>query len=110
MSDNSSFLWHNSRGFSPCKENSRCHPKFNFPPGWYITHAPKCWSTEETMHQYIEFVILSHVCLIRETFYEETMPSLVIIDKFKGQVIANINSLLEENNLHACLIPPNMYY
>ena len=84
-----------------------CHPKFNFPPSWHITHAPKHWSTEEMMHQYIEFVILPHVRLIRETLYEETMPSLVIIDKFKGQVIANINSLLEENNLHVCPIPPN---
>jgi len=59
------------------------------------------------MHQYIEFVILPHVRLIRETLYEETMPSLVIMDNFKGQVTASINNLLEVNNLHVCLIPPN---
>lgn len=28
------------------EKTSRCHPKFKFPPGWHITHAPKHWSTE----------------------------------------------------------------
>jgi len=88
-------------------KTARCHLKFNFPPGWHITHAPKHWSTEETMHQYSEFVILPHVRLIRETLYEETTHSLVIMDNFRGQVTTNINSLLEVNNLHVCLIPPN---
>jgi len=53
------------------------------------------------------FLILPHVRLLRETLYEETTPGLVIMDNFKGQVTANINSLLEENNLHVCPIPPN---
>ena len=34
-------------------KTSRCHPKFKFPLGWHITHAPKYWSTEETVAQYI---------------------------------------------------------
>ena len=37
---------------------SRCHPKYTFPPGWHITHSPKHWSTEETMIQYVDLVIL----------------------------------------------------
>ena len=28
----------------------RCHPHFQFPPGWHITHFPNHWSTETTMH------------------------------------------------------------
>lgn len=88
-------------------KTARCHPKFKFPPGWHITHAPKHWSTEETMHQYIEHVILPYVHSVREALFEETTPGLVIMDNFKGQVTANINSFLEENHLHVCLIPPN---
>ena len=29
------------------------------------------------------------------------------MDNFKGQVTANITGLLEANNLHICLLPPN---
>lgn len=30
---------------------SRCHPRFAFPSGWYFTHSPNHWSTQETMIQ-----------------------------------------------------------
>ncbi len=34
-------------------------------------------------------------------------PALVIIDNFKGQVTAAVNALLEEHDIHVCLLPPN---
>lgn len=41
-------------GFLPVQliykgKTSRCHPKFNFPLEWDITHSPKHWSNENTM-------------------------------------------------------------
>ncbi len=33
-------------------KTSRCHPKYNFPLDWSITHAPKHWSTEATTIEY----------------------------------------------------------
>ena len=33
--------------------------------------------------------------------------AVVIMDNFKGQVTASVNSLLEANNSHMCLILPN---
>ena len=42
-------------------KTNRCHPKFQFPPGWHVTHAPKQWSTEQSMVQYIEEVIIPYV-------------------------------------------------
>lgn len=82
----------------------RCHPKFKFPPGWHITHSPNHWSTEETMVQYLEHIILPYVARMRES---EEEPALVIMDNFKGQITAKINSILEDNNIHVCLLPPN---
>ena len=29
------------------------------------------------------------------------------MDNFKGQVMASISKLLEDNHLHVCLLPPN---
>ena len=88
-------------------KTERCHPKFKFPPGWHITHSPKHWSNEKTMQQYIEFIILPYVRSVRDSLEVDEQPGLIIMDNFKGQVTANINSLLEANNLHVCLLPPN---
>ena len=42
-------------------KTARCHPRFEFPPGWHITHSPKHWSTEQTMVEYVEHIILPYV-------------------------------------------------
>ena len=44
----------------------RCHPKFKFPSGWHVTHSLKHWSTEKTMVQYIEEIIIPYVEGVRE--------------------------------------------
>ena len=84
-------------------KTSRCHPKFQFPPGWHITHVPKHWSTEQTMVQYIHNIILPYVKLIRELKQDDSASSLVIMDNFKGQVTDDIHTLLEEKNNVASL-------
>ena len=83
-------------------KTSRCHPKFRFPPGWHITHAPKHWSTEQTMVQYVHNIILSYVKLIRELKQDDSASALVIMDNFKGQVTDAIHMLLEENKIFFC--------
>ena len=47
-------------------KTSRCHPRFQFPSGWHVTHAPKHWSTEQTMIEYIRNIIFPYVQLVRE--------------------------------------------
>ena len=86
-------------------KTNRCHPKFAFPSNWHVTHSPKHWSTEETMVQYIEHIIIPCVEKQREMLGDK--PALVIMDNFKGQVTTKINDLLEANNIHVCLLPPN---
>lgn len=84
----------------------RCHPKFNFPPGWDITHAPKHWSNEDTMLQYISNIVVPYVESMREKF-DEDPAALIVMDNFKGQVTPKVNQLLEEHRIHVCLLPPN---
>lgn len=87
-------------------KTARCHPKFTFPPDWDITHSPKHWSTEETMVQYIENIIVPYVQRLREDFGDD-QSALVIMDNFKGQTTTTINNLLETNNINVCLLPAN---
>ena len=35
-----------------------CHPKITFPAKWNVTHSENHWSTEETMIEYLEKVII----------------------------------------------------
>ena len=87
-------------------KSPHCHPRYNFPLEWHITHSPKHWSTEQTMLQYIEHIIVPYVETTRDLMNDEK-PALVIMDNFKGQVTASVNALLDSHNIHVCLIPPN---
>ena len=86
-------------------KTARCHPRFEFPPVWDITHSPKHWSNETTMIQYIEKIIVPYVNSVRESIGTDT-PAVIIMDNFKGQVTTAVNSLLEANSIHVCLPLP----
>ena len=64
-------------------KTSRCHPQFEFPPGWHITHSPKHWSTEQTMLQYVEHIVVPYVEQARLRLGDDK-PVLVVMDNFKG--------------------------
>ena len=65
-------------------KTNRCHPQYEFPAGWHITHSPNHWSMEITMIQCIENIIEPYVCSVREMMYTATTPAVVIMDNFKG--------------------------
>ena len=57
-------------------KTNHCHPRYQFPQDWDITHSPKHWSNEETMVQYVENIVIPYVAAIRATI-EEDKPVLV---------------------------------
>ena len=58
------------------------------------------------MLEYIRWIIIPYVDRKREDFGDET-PAVVIMDNFKGQVTTAVNQLLDEHNIHVCLLPAN---
>ena len=87
-------------------KTNRCHPRFSFPPEWHITHSPNHWSTEETMLQYVEHIIVPYIERVREDIGADK-TALVVIDNFKGQVTQSVTNVLEDHNIHICLLPAN---
>ena len=51
-------------------------------------------------------VIIPYVRRTRGGF-DDNAPALVIMDNFKGQITTSETDLLEMNNIHMCLLPPN---
>ena len=84
----------------------RCHPKFQFPPEWDITHSPKHWSNEEIMIQYVDNIIIPYIKSARASFSDDT-PALVLMNNFKSQNTSTVIELLDTNNIHVCLLLPN---
>ena len=82
-----------------------CHPHFQFPAGWHVSHLHNQWSSETTMIEYIENVIIPSVENVRKLGDEKSV--LAIIDNFKGQRNDRVFSLLESHNIHVVLLPPN---
>ena len=62
------------------EKTSRCHPRFQFPSGWDITHSPKHWSTEDTMMQCINNIIIPYVESVRQLL-SNRKPALIIMVK-----------------------------
>ena len=58
------------------------------------------------MVQYVENIIVPYVEARRSSF-EDNTPALVNMDNFKGQITRAISELLEANNIHVVLLPPN---
>lgn len=83
-----------------------CHPKYQFPAGWHITHSQKHWSTEQTMLEYIDHIVLSYIAHTRELVQVDA-SAVVIMDNFKGQITQSVTQLLEDNNVHVCLLLSN---
>ena len=86
---------------TPC-----CHPKFQFPSGWDITHSPKHWSTEETMIRYISNIIIPYVDKVQQLL-SDRKPALIIMDNFNNQVTPSVSTLFEDHDIHASLLPAN---
>ena len=58
------------------------------------------------MLEYVEHIIAPYVQKVRESFQPDT-SALIITGNFKGQITESVSSLLDQYNIHVCLLPPN---
>lgn len=89
-------------------KTDQCHPKFQFPTSFHITHSENHWANESTMTEYIKKSISPYVDQIKD---ELDLPirqkALVIFDCFRGQITDDFLATLKLENLEYVTIPPN---
>ena len=58
------------------------------------------------MLEYEEHIIAPYVQKVCESFQPDT-SAMVIMDNFKGLITESVSSLLDQYNIHVCLLSPN---
>ena len=58
------------------------------------------------MIEYISEVNFPYVENVRDLI-KKLKPALVVMDNFKRQINDKVNALLEQNDIHVCLLPTN---
>ena len=90
-------------------KTDRCHPHYHFPLGWDITHSSNHWSTETTMIQYVQNIVIPYVRNVQEVLNEDK-AALVIMDNFKGQTTEKVIRALDAASMFAfCLSTLRIY-
>ncbi len=82
---------------------SRCHPSVSFPDGWNITHSQNHWSTEETMIEYVDQIILPDVRTSLEL--SPNFPAVAIFDVFAAHRCQSVLNRLSSNNIKYIFVP-----
>ena len=83
-----------------------CHPKYNFPPGWLISHSESHWSTDETMQEYLNLLLIPGIERIRkENGYRKNQPALLLFDVFKCHQSQAFLDKLQRNYIKPIFIP-----
>ena len=83
-----------------------CHPKITFPAKWNVTHSENHWSTEETMIEYLEKVIIPYVVETRERLdLADDHPALAIFDVFSAYHCNSVLAKLKSHNIHQVFVP-----
>ena len=85
----------------------RCHPHYEFPDDWHITHTSSHWSDEDTMKLYVAEILIPYFERMRE-YYElpDDHKALLILDTFSAHCCEDFKKLLQDANICYVYVPP----
>ena len=85
--------------------------KLAFLKKWHITHSVSHWSTEQTMLEYIQNIIIPYVASTRLSLnLPEDQPALAVFDVFAAHRCASVLEKLKSNNIHQVFVPARLYW
>ena len=85
-----------------------CHAQFEFPKHLLPTHSESRWSTEQTIIEWIETILIPYMQLQRKILrLPETQYGLVSWDVFKAHTTQRVLDLLEACRIKPVYVPAN---
>ena len=85
-------------------KTNRCHPKYNFPESFHVTH----WSNEQTSIDLIQKIILPYAPkILEELGLAEDFTWLLMCDVFKGQWTDQVQAVVRESKGKMIHVPNN---
>ena len=86
----------------------RCHPRFNFPTDFHVTHNDNHWANEETSIQILKKIIIPYIGKTREDLsLPKTQPWLLICDVFKAQWTDAVKQVVRDSTGKMIPVPNN---
>ena len=85
----------------------RSLPKAPRPDSFHLVANANHWSNEDTMLQYVDYIIKPYVTAQREIHGAE-IPCLLIYDQFKAHLTESFTEKVRELNSRIVMIPPNL--
>ena len=83
-----------------------CHAKVAFPDKWHVTHSESHWSTERTMLEYLENIIIPYVTSTRQALdLPKDQPAFALFDVFAVHRSHSVLDMLKSNNIHQIFVP-----
>ena len=87
-------------------KTEHCHPTTSFPDGWNIIHSANHWSTEQTMMEFLDKILVPYVKQTRERMeLSSTFPTVAIFDVFAAHRCQSFLGSLTLNNIRAVFVP-----
>ena len=85
----------------------RCHPHYSFPEDWNITQTPSHWSNTESMHEYLQEVIIPYVQSIRaKKGFDEDHKAILILDTYRAHTEECFLPAMADAHIHYIYVPP----
>ena len=86
----------------------RCHPNYDFPKSFHVTHTKYHWANEQTSLDLLNKILLPYVNKTREELgLDKDFPWLLISDVFKGQWTEAVKSIVSQSRGKMVPVPNN---
>uniref|UniRef100_A0A1X7V5S5 DDE-1 domain-containing protein n=1 Tax=Amphimedon queenslandica TaxID=400682 RepID=A0A1X7V5S5_AMPQE len=83
-----------------------CHAMITCYQDWNITQSDSHWSTESTMLEFLDKVVVSYVKQTRsELQLASNQPALALFDVFKAHRCESVVEKLRQNHIHQVFVP-----
>ena len=87
-------------------KTERFHPTTTFLDGWNITYSANYWSTEQTMMEFVDKILVPYVKQTRERMQlSSSFPAVAIFDVFAAHRCQSFIESLTLNNIRAVFVP-----